>query len=295
MTAEDILRKNGYTEDEIKAIDPRIMTGIAHIITEAASLEQAAQARAAEAAEIERRYNHMYHTEIVPALNQWGTDKANKDAAIDLLTRERDFYKRQNEGARSAGFIPQDASQYSSPTSTAGSSNDQPRSTDGRYVAGGNPVPGSPGWADHVIRGISNASWAEHKYQRLYGEPLPEDYNFDDAYKEASSQGMDFREYLGRKFKFAERERELAEKKQKDHDEAIRKETRSLVEKEYAERGGSNPNIRAASPSQFSRVRKAVETGKMKDPLMMNAEARRQQTNQQIHAEIAERESQGNA
>jgi hypothetical protein len=159
-------------------------------------------------------------------------------------------------------------------------------------VADGNAVPGSPGFSDYV-KIASEADWANRTYTNLFGSPLPEDYDFHETVREAGRQGMQFREFFDRKFKLADKRKELAEKRQKEHDDGIRKEERTKIEREYAERGGANPNIRPAASSQFAHVRKAVETGKAKDPLMMSADQRRQQTNQMIHADIAE--SQGNA
>src|SRR5215831_7977555 len=106
MTVEECLRQTGFTDAEIKAMDQRAITGFTNILNEATTLNEQAQQAKATATEAERRYTHMYQNEIVPSLNQWGSEKAT-------LTAERDFYRSQNEGARTAGFISKEAPSYS--------------------------------------------------------------------------------------------------------------------------------------------------------------------------------------
>ncbi|PWT93083.1 MAG: hypothetical protein C5B54_02460 [Acidobacteria bacterium] len=292
MTVEEILKQNGYTDEQIKEADPKLMTAIAAVLSTATSAQSAAEARINEAQDIERRYNHMYHSEIVPALNKWGSDKANQDAENARLQAELTFYKTQNEGARSAGFVPNEAPRFTPDPNVKPA---ESRGPDGRYVTQGNPVPGSPALLSELMRGMSEMSWAENTYRRLYGEDLPETYDFYKEVEEGNRNAMSFRDHFSRKYKFEEKLKSINEQKQQKHDEAIRKEERSKLEKEWAERGGTNPNVRQAASSQYARVKKAVETGEAKDPLMMGAEARRAQTSRMIKAEIAERESQGNA
>jgi hypothetical protein len=148
---------------------------------------------------------------------------------------------------------------------------------------------------EEIRQGVGNSQWAMNEYQRLYGKPLPEDYDFNTAWNESVRNRMDFKDYLAQKYKFADKRREEAERKQREHDDAIRKETTDKINKEWAERTGSNPLLRPASQSQFATVRKAMDSGRAKDPLTLNTEQRRAQTNERIHADIAERTSVGNA
>jgi hypothetical protein len=282
-TVEEVLRQTGLSDDEIKALDQKIMTGFSTILTSAESAR-------ADAQEAERRYSHLYQTEIVPALNNWGSEKAT-------LTAERDFYKSQNEGARSAGFIPKDAPAHVNPNPSP-----QPeRGSDGRYLPGGNPVPGSPGPAaaaagpsmSQIMRGISNAQWAANEYMRLYNSPMPDD--FDSLLEQSSGKMQDFRDYVSQKYGFEGKRKEMAETKAREHDEGIRKDERQKIEKEIAERGGSNPMLRGAASSNFATVRKAMESGRAKDPLTLNAEQRRMQTRDMISTDRAAHDSQGTA
>jgi hypothetical protein len=284
MTVEEILRATGISDEQIQKLDQKIMEGFGKVLSEAGGAEARAAQAKTETTEIERRYQHMYENDIVPALNQWGSEKAT-------LTAERDYYKSQNEGARSAGFLPKDA-----PGFTA----DPPRGADGRYVTGTNPVPGSPGLdatkiLDGIREGVGNAQWAANEYARLYGEPMPESYDFNKEWDDAVRNRMKFKDWIAHKYKFDEKRKELSDKRQAEHDAAIRKDERTRVDKEWAERAGSNPGVRQAADSRYARVKQAVESGKAKDPLMMSSEQRRQQTREMIRSDIAERESGGNA
>lgn len=281
-TVKDILRQTGFSDDDIERLDAKVLSGFETVLTEADNARTAAAAAAAESREIERRYRHMYETEIVPALNSWGSEKATLEATVD-------FYKKQNEGARTAGFIPKDAP------------NAEPaRGADGRYIAGANTVPGSPAMTDAMknefLQGISEAQWASDTYKDLYEtNAMPEGYDFYETLAEGTRNRMNFRQYFTQKYKLDDKRKERAERQAKAHDDAIRKEERAKIEKEFAERGGSNPGLKPAAASHYASVRKAVQSGTVKDPVKMSAEERRRQTRDMISADVAENRSQGNA
>jgi len=290
MTVAEMFAKLGFSEEQIKGLDAKLVEGYQSVLTEAENARAAAMAKAQEAADIERRYNHMYATEIVPALNKWGSEAAVKDAEIE-------FYRKQNEGARSAGFLPKDAPTFTA-DKAATEGTERPRSSDGRYVAGGNPVVGSPGAVDRgeFLHAMSEMSWAENKYKNLYDtNSMPEDYDFFKDLGQASSRAMKFRDYFAEKYKFADKERERNERKQKEHDESIRKDERVKLEKEWAERGGGNPALRPASESKFAGIRKGMQSGQWKDPVKLSPEQRRLQNSQMIASDQAEMQSQGTA
>lgn len=267
-TVEEILRQSGLTDEQIKTLDQKVLSGFSTVLTTAASAE-------AEAAEKLRLQQHMYENDIVPALNTWGTEKATLEATVE-------FYKKQNEGARTAGFIPKDAPGYTAPAT------DPTRDGNGRFVPGANAVPGSPAYmtVQDGYKAVTNATWLISEHMRLFGAPPADD--IETVIQEANANRMDFRQYASRKFKFDEKKAELTAAKQREHDEGIRKEERAKADKEWSERTGNNPMVRPAAPSQFASVRKAVDTGALKDPLKMSPEERRQQTRQMIHTDIAE-------
>jgi hypothetical protein len=287
MTVEEMLRQKGYTDERIKALDQALVQDFQAVLQEAETARQAAEAHNAESKEIERRYNHMYANEIVPKLNEWGTDKVNLEARVEEAERRAEFYRKQNEGARTAGFLPTDAPGYKPPTEPA-------RGSDGRYVAGGNPVPGSPGQQDpreFMIHLASEMDWARNAYEQRYGPGMPEGYSFRDELTNAGRKAMPFRDYFSEKYKFADKDKEIALKKQKDHDDGVIKEARQKWEKELAERGGSNPNLRPAAASHHATVRKGIEAGKWKDPVKLTPEQRHRQTTEMRNEMIASQDA----
>jgi hypothetical protein len=268
-TVKDILKQTGITDEAIAAMDANAMKAFETVLSTAAAAQE-------QAAELERRQRDLYDSQIAPALNQWGSEKATLEA-------ERDFYKKQNEGARAGGFVPKDA-----PTHTAPPVQDPGT---GRFVAGANAVPGSPGFtAAEGLEAISNATWYGQEHQRLFGQPAPDD--FMSLVREATDNRYKFRDYVEKKYKFAEKRTEIAALKQKEHDDKIRKEATEAADKVWAEKVGNNPMVRQGVPSQYEKIQAGVKSGALKDPLTLSAEARRTQTRQNIAADMA---SQGTA
>ena len=185
-TVQEILKQTGLSDEQIAALDAKAITAFTGVLTTAEQKEQAAQqaaqkaeqdrqvaaesakkaeeervaaAAAKEAAEVAQRSNAKFYDEsIAPALNTWGTEKANLEA-------QAAFYRAQNEAARNAGFVPADAPAFT-PQTPAAPGNTQPRDGQGRYVAGApGATPGSPTFTMEAIdqrlgNGISNIGWA---------------------------------------------------------------------------------------------------------------------------------------
>ena len=275
-STRDILKQTGLTDAQIDAMDANVLKGFDTVLSTAATAETAAQAAQADAAEKLRLQQQLYENDIVPALNNWGTEKATLEA-------ERDFYRTQAQGAKTAGFIPKEAPGYKPPE------NRDPGN--GQYTAGGNPVPGSPGFtAAQGLEAISNATWYSQEHMRLYGTPPADD--FMTLVTEATQNRRPFKEYVEIKYKFGEKRNEIAATKAKEHDDAIRKEVAAAKDKEWAEKVGNNPMVRQGVPSQYDKISAATKAGQLKDPLTLSPEQRRGQTRQAIATEMA---SQGNA
>jgi hypothetical protein len=276
----------------------------------AAKAEQERQAatQAQEAAEVAQRSNRQFYDEsIAPALNNWGNEKANLEAQLAFL-------KAQNEAGRAAGFIPAEAPAYQ--TQNLFSSTDQstqPRDSQGRYVAnapGG--TPGSPTFTMEAIdqrlgNGISNIGWAMQEYQRLSGGQFLPD-SFDKLSEEATNARLPFRDYVARKYDFSGKEAAVRQKVQQEHDakvaaeatapyeaklaeaEKARQKAIEETDRKWAEKIGSNPDVKIAQPSRFTEVSRAVKSGDRPDPLALNEQQRRQATSQAIKHEIAEQQ-----
>ncbi len=272
-TVQEILRQTGFTDEQISGLDQRAVGAFSQVLS---SAEQARQAAAADAerAALERRSNSQFYEEsIVPALNGWSAEKAHLDAQLA-------YYQRQNESARMAGL------DFAPPP-------DQLRDGGGRYVAGApGATPGSPTFDPGQIRqalssGVSNIGWAMQSYSKLHpGEVLPD--SFDQLDAEATAQRLPFRDYVSRKYDYAGKQKAMQEKAQREHDEKIRQEERTAANREWAEKTGSNPDVRRLEPSRFADIARATKAGERPDPLTLSTEQRRQVTRQAIRNELSD-------
>ena len=336
-TVHEILKQSGLSDEQIAALDGKALTAFNGVLSTAEqarqtaeqerqaakdaqekaaaeklaaqqNAEKAEQARieaeqAKEAAEVAQRSNRQFYDEsIVPALNSWGNEKAQKDAELA-------FYRTQLEGAKASGFIPAEAPGFVPAPPPAGSP--QARDAHGRYVPGApGGTPGSPTFTlDEIDQrlgtGISNIGWAMQEYARVNnGQFLPDP--LDKLAAEADAARLPFRDYVARKYDFPGKQLAMQQRAQAEHDAEIAAKAAAPYEaklaeaakaaeeavkandRKWAEKIGSNPEIRIAQPSRFADVAKAVKSGERPDPLMLNEQQRRQATSQQIRTEISE-------
>ena len=265
-TVEEVLRETGLTDEQIKALDAKVMTGLTTVVSTAAqTLEQAELAKRATA--------QQYETEIAPALDKWANEKAAQDSRIAA-------YEAALKAAKEGGFqIPEILLK---PTET-------PRSEDGKFVANRNQVPGSPEFqkklTDDIGGAFSFVAETTWKYRTLYGTEMPD--SPVTLIREATAQRMSPTDYAAKKYDFAGKEAAKKAEEQKKHDDAIRKEASDAKDKEWSEKVGNNPNIRQAEVSRFSQLDKAVKAGERPDPLKMNREQRHAATRDTILKDIA--------
>jgi hypothetical protein len=268
-TVEEILRQAGYTNEQVRSLDPRTITAFSGVLT-------AAQ-EAREAAELAQRSNvEFYENKIQPSLVEWDAEKTRIDNDRANERAELAYYKAQNEAARQSGFIAADAPGF------------QPRDNQGRYVAGvPGATPGSPTFdmntlyerAGDAVGILTDIQW---EHQRLFGQPMP--ISPTELVKRADQVRLDPRTYASREFKFDERRQQMQAEESKKHDDEIRRER----DKYWAERTGSNPDIRAGVDSKYADMRRAQQAGRMPDPLLMGESERRQATRQAIRQDMAE-------
>lgn len=270
-TVAEILRASGMSDTEIAAIDARVLTGVTQVLNTAQQDREAAELA-------QRAQREMYDTKVAPALDAWGNEKVSLEA-------ERNFYKTQAEGARAAGFLPKDAPGYVAPT------NPDPnaaRGGDGRFVANGGVVPGSPSYMtkQEGMSAVSNATWFVTEHMRLHNAPPPDD--IETLAVEAERNHLSFRDYVAKKYNFQARKDEIVAARQKERDDKIIAETIVARDKHWAERGGNNPNVRTGTESQFTNLKAGVDSKSIKDPLSMSKGERHAQTSQLIQKEIVE-------
>ena len=268
-TVEEILRQAGYTNEQIRSLDQRTITAFSGVLTEAN------EARAA--AELAQRSNvEFYENKIQPSLVEWDAEKTRIENDRARERAELAFYKAQNEAAREAGFVASDAPGF------------QPRDGQGRYVAGvPGATPGSPTFdvqkvyerAGDAVGILTDIQW---EHQRLFNQPMP--ISPSELVRRADAVKMDPRSYASREFHWEERKAEALKKEQDKHDNEIRAER----DRYWAERTGSNPDIRLPQASKYADAARAVKAGTMPDPLQMDENQRRQATRQAIRQDMAE-------
>lgn len=268
MTVQEVLKQTGLTDDEIKALDPKIVTGLTQVVTSAEQLLSQAELK-------DRSQRDTYDKEIAPALVNWANEKASLETKMAAL-------EAALKSAKEGGFTVPDI--LTTPAAAAGT-----RGPDGKFVAGANEVPGSPKLVE-TIRGEVGAAFSfaadtQWKYRSLFGAEIPDSPT--DLIREATAQRMSPSEWAAKKYDFSGKEKAKKEAEQKAHDDAIRKEAADAKDKEWAEKVGSNPMMRQASESRFAEVAKATQKGERKDTMTMTPEQRRQYTREQIHKEIA--------
>ena len=101
-----------------------------------------------------------------------------------------------------------------------------------------------------------------NRYQRLFGQPLPEDV--DVLAREAAQARKPFQQYVAEKYDFAGREKSQREEVQKKHDEEIR----SAAIKEYQEKNpvtNGNPDLQRGVASRHPQIIRQRETGDTKN------------------------------
>ncbi len=268
-TVAEVLKESGLTDEQIAALDAKVITGVTQVLSTATqTLEQAELAKRAQ--------ENQFVNEIAPALDGWANKEAN-------LTAERDYYKSLAEKAKTGGFVAE-VPPFKAAEATRGA--------DGKFVSGANPVPGSPAYVTQreAYQMVASTNWAVTEYMRLHSGQVPPD-DLETLNAEAVAQHMPFRAYVEKKYDFSAKREKIKADEQKKHDDAIRLEATEKVNKEWAEKVGNNPNVRIAETSRFSTLEKAVKSGERGDPLKMTPEQRHSATRQAIQKEIAANET----
>lgn len=273
-TIAEVLKQSGFTDEQIAGMDQKVVQALegwgTQTISSAEQLKQAAELK-------ERQLKDYVGTEINPKLNLWEQEKVTRDMENAALRRALDE-------AKAAG--------YQVPDIQIGKPAEPQRNAQGQFVPNANPVPGSPAYLTpaQAIRVQNEAMWAMAEHMRLKGEPLPDE--IEKLLSEADAQKLPFRQYVSQKYGLEAARKAIEDKKNKEREDAIRKEAVADRDKYWAERTSGNPMVRPAEQSQFSQIQKAVAEKKVADPLSYKTDSeRRQATRQLIHKDIAERES----
>lgn len=270
-TVREILLQTGFSPSQIAQIDTRAISAFDTVLTQAEAER--------EQAELSRRANtEFYETKIIPALTSWEAEQQQLEAAKASAERERNYYRA---AAVAAGIVP----------------GEEPnRDASGRYVASApGSTPGSPTFTiDEVKKGlgqelgtITDVNW---RHMQLYGKPMP--LAPTEFLRQAEQAGVDPASFADRKFKFSEREAEIAKQARQAEIDAATKAAVEENNRKWAERASGHPDLgRPSGTSAYAPIRKGIAEGQRPDPLRLSDQQRRQATRQQIHKEIEERQS----
>jgi hypothetical protein len=274
-TVSDILKQSGFSDDQIAAMDNRAITAFSGVLSQAEQEHQAA--------ELAKRANaDFYDQQIVPALTGWDEEKQRIENEKARVAAEAAFYRTQAEEAKKFGFVPADAPSF------------QGRDQQGRYVAGApGATPGSPQFFDvnrvyeragDAVSVIADIQW---EHQQLFGSPLP--VSPSELIRQADAMKLDPKTYAARKFDFAGKRQEQEKRRQEAHDAEIAAKATAENDRKWAERVGSNPDVRMPLTNpKYTEIARAVKAGTRPDPLMMNESQRRAETRTAIRTELAE-------
>lgn len=256
-TVAEILKSAGMGDEEIAKLDAKAVTAMSGVLTAAEQAQQQGELA-------QRAAQQMFENEITPALNGWGQKEAN-------LTAERDYYKTLASKAKDGGFVAE-----------------VPPFQTGTVTPPPNQVPGMPSLAEleqklgGAFGTLSDLQW---QYRSLHGREMPDSPTSLAA--EAQANRMGLADYAAKKYDFVGRKAAMETETRKKSEDAIRKAAIEENDKKWAEKVGSNPNIRQAQVSNYSELKKGVTDGARPDPLKLpSREARHAATRANIQREV---------
>lgn len=323
-TLAEVLKQSGLSQEQIDALDAKVMNSLGGVLTTAEQKEKSAQDAAVkaeadrkaaeasaaaaksaqEAAELQKRsVDEFWQNTYNPGVAAWETEKSQlaKKAADEAAMAA--FYKAQNDALREQGIILKEAPSFTTPVVNPDSTNGQ-----GKFVPGptGSPVFDTNTVIRRVGDGMNTIQNIMWQHQKLYGTPLP--IPPSELISKADAVKMSPMEFAARTFRFAEKEEELRQAEVKRHDDEIRASAAAEKENEWkkkmdereaefaakeklrAEQGGNNPDVRSGVSSRIPELQRKVETKEVPDPLMMNENQRRAQTARMIRDAISQKD-----
>lgn len=259
MTLEEILKKEGWTDADIAA---------------SATLLQDARFRGA----IEKRYGAL-ETDLTSAksLNDEWQRKLDTEYNPAIQAHETKAIEAQRESARlreevriakEYGYLTPEAEAKAATAIAAADAASGPNAYDPKRHPTFEDV-GKFAEAEAEAIALANDLSAEYSYltggQSLYqyeteinGVPMR---GMRALRREALTARKPFDQYVSEKFDFRGKRQSLQAAKQKEHDDAIRKEASDTTRAELAQQYG-NPMLRTAVPSRNALVLKPPENGK---------------------------------
>lgn len=251
MTLAEMLKKEGFTEDQIKAItgDPKVASTFEGMVAQAERDKAEGTRLKTEAEEKERKVNDWWKTEATGEINKWSSEVASAKARAAFL-------ETQVAEAKKMGFIA-DPTPGTTATSTTAATTTTHVSGSPEYVTKDEFGKQASGVVTsfYITQDISN------EYLSLFGKPL---LGLNDLVKEAQANRMGLREHVEKKFNFQGKRDEISAAAKKAEEDAIRKDEREKATREFSEKHGSNPDMRQPVVSQFAKFSKNEQGGRDK-------------------------------
>lgn len=235
-TTEEILRENGFTDEQIKTLDSKAIAAFNTIAAEASEALRKAD-------ETNVTINKRWEEEYVPQINQ-------VYSAVEAAKADAAYWKTIAEGAKANGFVVPETTPGGTPTATPAAPVVPGRDASGKFQPADQPRYMTQAEAYDAL---TNAMYITTEYQRLFGTPIPEDIST--IVNEATARKIPTRQYAEEKYGFAKKREEIATAKTEAEINKRVDEKYKAREQELQEKYGSNPNLRPAVTSRFSNVR----------------------------------------
>jgi len=248
---EDILKARGWTDADITAAAP--------MLTDAkfrSTLEESYGAVEAERDQLQARdqeWNRKLTEEYQPRLTAMEREvikERQRNAVLEADVRS----------AKEYGYLPEPAADPQAARAAAAAA------AAGSTVTGYDPA-AHPTWPDmkklidEEGRAIAMAADLAERHRVLTGQSLYDYVTFDPEGREmrgltalreeAVTARLRVDQYIAKKFDYPGKQRELAAKKQREVEDAIRKEEREKTTTELTQRFSQNPNFQMPSPSRL--------------------------------------------
>ena len=236
---QEILKNAGIKDEVIAGLPPEVVTSLTGYAADADTRLSAAEKALLEANDLKTTLDSYTESEIVPKLTR-AAEIETKLAAYEAAVAK----------AKEQGF------NIELPNLPGGN---PPAAVPGSPARGGNVAPGfDPAKFQNVVGSvIAQVADVSNEYQRLYGTPMPD--NFESLAAEAERMHKPIFQYAAEKYKFADRKQQKAQEIKDAELKAAREAGKQEAAKEFAERGGNNPNLRRGVDSRFPQVKRTTE------------------------------------
>lgn len=236
-TLAELLKSANVAEDVINGLPKDVAAAIETHLTAADEKFTSATQAQEKAAELQRLAD-LKEKEIADYVAQYGSKLVDTSAMqAELAAMKAAMAELEKQGFK-----------VNIPSAPAGAKPAVP----GSPAVGGNAVIDENAILGKVGSVMEQWFDANNEHIRLFGQPIP--VGSRELADEARRNKMSLADFAAKKFNFQSKREEISAAKIKEREDSIRKEEREKVAREYAERNGSNPNVRPGVTSNNSFV-----------------------------------------